>query len=152
MVPYAGGQLAAWLRVRCPDVIAGAISSSPTLLGAPGLGLVSQPVLLSCQTCMTAKCTAGCFCWGLLVLLNPTTQTHDMLMLMYVTCPHLFDASPELRLRLPDELAVACCTTDMPMLHNHALTSDAMSAAVLQHVCPSSSRPLLMHVSSFVGS
>ncbi|KAL0040914.1 hypothetical protein WJX79_009751 [Trebouxia sp. C0005] len=33
------GQLAAWLRVRYPDVVAGAISSSPTLLGAPGLGL-----------------------------------------------------------------------------------------------------------------
>lgn len=37
----AGGQLAAWLRVRYPDIIAGAISSSSTLLGAPGLGLVS---------------------------------------------------------------------------------------------------------------
>jgi len=88
LVPHAGGQLAAWLRVRYPDVIAGAISSSPTLLGAPGLGLVSQPVLLSCQTCKMAKCTAGCFCGGLLVLLNHITQTHDML--MYVICPHLF--------------------------------------------------------------
>lgn len=47
LIPYAGGQLAAWLRVRYPDVVAGAISSSPTLLGAPGLGLVSQPVPLS---------------------------------------------------------------------------------------------------------
>lgn len=37
----AGGQLAAWLRVRYPDIIAGAISSSSALLGAPGLGLVS---------------------------------------------------------------------------------------------------------------
>lgn len=35
-----GGQLAAWLRIRYPDVIAGAISSSPTFFGAPGLGLV----------------------------------------------------------------------------------------------------------------
>jgi len=71
LVPYAGGQLAAWLRVRYPDVIAGAISSSPTLLGAPGLGLVSQPVPLSCQTCKTAKCRAGSFCRGLLVPFEP---------------------------------------------------------------------------------
>ncbi len=77
-------------------------------------------------------------------------QTHDML--MYVTHPQFFHLSPGLRLRMPDVLAVACCTTDMQMLHNHALNLDAMSAAVLQHVCPSSSRLLLMHVSSFVGS
>lgn len=37
----AGGQQAAWMRIRYPDVIAGAISSSPTFIGAPGLGLVS---------------------------------------------------------------------------------------------------------------
>lgn len=35
----AGGQLSAWLRIRYPDVIAGAIASSPTFFGAPGLGL-----------------------------------------------------------------------------------------------------------------
>lgn len=53
---FSGGQLSAWLRIRYPDVIAGAISSSPTFFGAPGLGLVnvhhtrcaSQMVLLHC--------------------------------------------------------------------------------------------------------
>ena len=43
---FSGGQLSAWLRMRYPDVIAGAVSSSPTFFGAPGLGLV-------CKLCLT---------------------------------------------------------------------------------------------------
>ncbi len=43
----AGGQLSSYLRMRYPDVIAGAISSSPTSFGCPGLGLVIILLLLS---------------------------------------------------------------------------------------------------------
>ncbi len=39
---YTGGQLSSYLRMRYPDVIAGAISSSPTSFGCPGLGLVCK--------------------------------------------------------------------------------------------------------------
>ena len=38
--PLAGGQLSSYLRIRYPDVFAGAISSSSTSFGCPGLGLV----------------------------------------------------------------------------------------------------------------
>ncbi len=58
-----GGQLAAWLRVRYPDIIAGAISSSPTFLGAPGLGLVSHyarlSVLHSTACCVVTQCVVA---------------------------------------------------------------------------------------------
>ena len=37
---FVGAQLASYLRMRYPDVIAGAVSSSPTSFGCPGLGLV----------------------------------------------------------------------------------------------------------------
>ena len=37
----AGGQLAQFLRIRYPDVFAGAISSSAASFGCPGVGLVS---------------------------------------------------------------------------------------------------------------
>lgn len=60
-----GGQLAAWLRVRYPDIIAGAISSSPTFLGAPGLGLVSSictPLCLALQSMLC--CDTMCCCYA----------------------------------------------------------------------------------------
>ena len=37
-----GAQLASYLRIRYPDVIAGAVSSSPASFGCPGLGLVQH--------------------------------------------------------------------------------------------------------------
>ena len=57
-----GGQLAAWLRIRYPDVIAGAISSCPTFFGAPGLGLVSflfTPTLVAVPSTVPAVVRTG---------------------------------------------------------------------------------------------
>lgn len=50
---HAGGQLASYLRMRYPDVIAGAIASSATSLGAPGLGLVQPCTCVACSFIMT---------------------------------------------------------------------------------------------------
>ncbi len=44
----SGGQLSSYLRMRYPDVIAGAISSSPTSFGCPGLGLVGHYAPFCC--------------------------------------------------------------------------------------------------------
>ena len=44
---HSGGQLASYLRMRYPDVIAGAIASSPTSFGCPGLGLVCLVIACS---------------------------------------------------------------------------------------------------------
>jgi len=38
---FSGGTLAAYIRIRFPDVIAGAVASSAILLGCPGLGVVN---------------------------------------------------------------------------------------------------------------
>ncbi len=54
----SGGQLSSYLRMRYPDVIAGAISSSPTSFGCPGLGLVSHSassfsaINIKCSPCL----------------------------------------------------------------------------------------------------
>jgi hypothetical protein len=54
----SGGQLSSYLRMRYPDVIAGAISSSPTSFGCPGLGLVGHyappcsTINIKCSPCL----------------------------------------------------------------------------------------------------
>ena len=71
----AGGQLAAWLRVRYPNIIAGAISSSSTVLGAPGLGLVSPICTLLCLSSHALHMATGCLLsWHL--CLQATAGSH----------------------------------------------------------------------------
>lgn len=55
-VCHAGGQLASYLRMRYPDVIAGAIASSSTSLGAPGLGLVKPCTCIACSFITSTMC------------------------------------------------------------------------------------------------